>query len=414
MKKILLLIGMLCLVFTISCDTADILTGDKELDRDWSLVIESGEDSTVRLYVTKQDEKLRTWLNDYLQPKILTDYKLTLELKIVDFQDLLAILETERNEAIVPGEVDLMLLWGDEFEILKSKGLLYEDIATKIPNNNDWLNAFDQDISMVQGTAIDGYALPFGRNQMVMVYDEDILEIYPRDTEELLRFLKENPSRFTYANPVNDETGAAFVRSIIYDLVSEDHMKLLYDETLTEADVESIIMPGINYLKLLDGYVYKENGRYISRQSDVDVLFQTGQVYFSMTKDFAYIDEAIDKDVYPYGAVSFVLDGGSIGSSNYLALPENGFNKSGALLLINEMMSQEVQVHKYLPSNFGDLPIYDLNLLPQEVLETFQEASLKRGTLTAEILLNARYPELPVRVQEMINQIWLRHMSEPK
>lgn len=407
MKKIIVGICLVCMLLTVSCDTADILTGDKELNREWTLVEESAEGSVVRLYVTRNDPKLRVWLNDYFQARIKDAYDMDLDLKIVDFDDLLTIFETERSNSEVRGEVDLLMLWDDEFEILKSKGFLYEDIASKIPNNNDWLNPFDQDIATVQGADIDDYALPFGRDQLVMVFDEDILEIYPRTAEEMLRFIKENPSTFTYANPIDDPTGAAFVRSMIYENVSEDKMSLLYDPEISQADVEAIVMPGINYLKALDPYVYKAGGRYLSRQSDIDLLFFEGDVYFSMTKDYAYIDEAIDEDLYPYGAMSFIYDKGSIGNTSYLALPENGFNKSGALLLINELMSLEVQYNKYLPSSFGNLPIYDMNLVSQSTLEKFQEASLKRGTLTAETLLQARYPELPLRIQEMINAIWL-------
>lgn len=414
MKKIIMMLCLLVFAFTTSCDTADILTGDKELNREWVLVEESAEDSNVRLYVTHADDKLRAWLNDYFAKKIKEDYNMTLELKIVEFDDLLTLLENERTEAISPGEVDLMLLQDDEFDILKSKGLLYEDIATKIPNNNDWLNIYDQEIATVQGSLIEDFALPFGRDQFVLVFDEDILEIYPRTTEELLRFVEANPFTFTYAVPTEDETGALFVRTVIYELVNEDDMSMLYDPEITEEAVEAIVMPGIDYLKSLDEYVYKADGRYLTRQSDIDLLFQVGDVYFSMTQDFASIDKAIDEDIYPYGAVSFIFDGGTIGGINYLSIANNGFNKSGALLLINEMMSLEVQYQKYLPTNYGNLPIYDMNLVPQEILEQFQDASIKRGTLTAEALLMARYPELPIRVQDMINEIWLKHIGEGK
>ena len=46
-----------------SCQVADILTGEKTPDKDWDLIVESAENTTVNLYVTKADEEMRAWLS---------------------------------------------------------------------------------------------------------------------------------------------------------------------------------------------------------------------------------------------------------------------------------------------------------------------------------------------------------------
>jgi hypothetical protein len=63
-------------------------------------------------------------------------------------------------------------------------------------------------------------------------------------------------------------------------------------------------------------------------------------------------------------------------------------------------------MEKFLPSQLGSIPIYDFNLLSEEALESFENLSIKRGTLSPQEFLAARYPELPLIVQEMINEIW--------
>lgn len=152
---------------------------------------------------------------------------------------------------------------------------------------------------------------------------------------------------------MTDETGGAFVRTIIYDRVSDQQIDRLYEPDISLSEVEAIVQPGIEYLMALDGFVYKEGGKYLRRQEDIDALFQSGELYFSMNKNYALVDRYIDEDRYPYGAMSFIFDDGTIGDTSYLAVADNGFNKSGALLMINDLLSLEVQSEKFLPSQWG-------------------------------------------------------------
>ena len=406
MKKIIIFLGLIFFVTLTACEAADILSGQKEIDREWTLVEESATGSVVNLVVATGDESLRTWLNDYYKPRIKGLYDISLDVKIMTLSDLYSSLNHERNENISPGSIDLLILEGQGFSTLKKSELLYEDIAGKIPNNNDWLNPFDRDINAAQGESLDGYGLAFGRDQLILLYDEDVLERYPRTTEELMGFLRENKGTFTYANPLTDETGAAFIRTIVYDRLSDNQIDRLYEPDISLSEVEAIVQPAMDYLKTLDGFVYKEGGNYLRRQEDIDLLFQMGDLYFSMNNNYAVVDMYIDEDRYPYGAMSFIFEDGTIGDTSYLAVPNNGFNKSGALLVINDFLSLEVQSEKFLPDQWGSIPVYDFNLLSEEALETFDNMSIKRGTLSPQEFLEARYAELPVRIQDMINEIW--------
>ena len=406
MKKIIIFLGLVFFFTLTACEAADILSGQKDIDREWTLVEESATGSVVNLVVATGDESLRTWLNDYYKPRIKGLYDISMDVKIMTTSDLYSSLNHERNENISPGSIDLIIIEGHAFSTLKNDDLLYEDIASKIPNNNDWLNPFDRDINAAQGESLDDYGLAFGRDQLILLYDEDVLEKYPRTTEELMDFLRENKGTFTYANPLTDETGAAFIRTLVYDRVSDNQIDRLYEPEISLSEVEAIIQPAMDYLKALDGFVYKEGGNYLRRQEDIDLLFQLGELYFSMNKNYAVVDRYIDEDRYPYGAMSFIFEDGTIGDTSYLAVPNNGFNKSGALLIINDFLSLEVQSEKFLPDQLGSIPVYDLNLLSEEALETFENISIKRGTLSPKEFLEARYAELPVRIQDMINEIW--------
>lgn len=188
MKKIIIFLGLVFFLTLTACEAADILSGDKEIDREWTLVEESARGSMVNIVLTTGDEALRSWFNDYYKTRIKDLYDISIDVKIMSTSDLYSTLIHERNENIVPGTVDLMVVKGEDFKILKEEDLLYEDIASKIPNNNDWLNPFDPDIMEAHGESLDDYGLAFGRDQLILLYDEDVLEKYPRTTEELMDF----------------------------------------------------------------------------------------------------------------------------------------------------------------------------------------------------------------------------------
>lgn len=409
MKKIwIIIISVLLLV---SCETADILTGETLPNNDWDLIEESAQNTKVNMYITDSSELLRTWLSSNLYKSLEADYNIDLSIKIMSIDDMVTILENEKDNEVKSGAIDLMLLRDNEFTILKEKNLLYEDIASKILNLNDYVNTLEFDIQSEHGTALDGYAVPFGREQFVFMFDEDTLETYPKSSDELMTFLKDNPKTFTYPNPIKDSTGGEFIRTLIYEIIGHDAMTSIYPMDNAD-DILEVIKPGLDYLKALDPYILKDDGQYFESIEAINEHFLLGDLYFSMTSNFGCVEDFIDEEVYPEGAKSFIFDFGSIQDTSYLAIPRNASNKTGAIVTINDLLSVEMQVDKYQPKNLGSLPIFDLNLLAESDLDSFLKASVKRSTLEVDVLYEHKRPELPVSVQEIINELWLNYMTE--
>jgi len=90
----------------------------------------------------------------------------------------------------------------------------------------------------------------------------------------------------------------------------------------------------------------------------------------------------------------------------------NASNKTGAIVAINELLSIEMQLDKYIPSNWGSLPIFDLNLMSDSDAEKFEKASVKRNTVRVEELSLNRYSELPMTVIEMMNTLWDQNVNQ--
>lgn len=306
MKLGILILGLM--MGLISCQTADIITGSETLDKDWDLIVDSGSGTTVNLYATEASDDMRHWMSSKFYKQMQQQYNITLQIKILSFEDIEYTLEQDVLNEIKDGAIDLLILKDDEFRRLKDKQLLYEGIADKIRNLEENINVLDLDVSTEHGEPLETFGVAFGREQFVLTFDEDVLESFPRDTNELMTFLKENPRRFTYPNPLTDEAGGEFVRTVIYEIIGEEALEQLFTESLSMTEIETLIMPALEYLKALDEYIYKDEGTYFKHIEDVDKAFLSGQLYFTMNSDFAYVNDAIDEEFYPEGAKNFILN----------------------------------------------------------------------------------------------------------
>jgi len=412
-KKIKAMFIIVCLVLTmVSCQTADILTGATTPDKDWDLITESANGTVVNLYTTDSDESMRAWLSSKFYKTLKEVYDIELNVKILSFEDIMYTLEMDALNETKDGSMDLLIIRDDEFRKLKEKDFLYDQIADKIPNLEENINLLDLDVSTEHGEPLDNFGVAFSREQFVFVFDEDELETYPIDTIELMAFVKENPNTFTYPNPQMDPVGSEFLRTVIFEIVGQENLKRLYTETIDEAELKALIQPALDYLVLLDSYILKDEGSYFKSIDKVNEHFVSGELYFSMTDDFAYTTDAIKGELYPDGGRSFIFENGTLMDTNYLVVPMNASNKTGAIVAINELLSIEMQLDKYIPSNWGSLPILDLNLMSDSDADKFERASVKRNTVRVEELALNRYSELPITVIEMMNTLWDQNVNQ--
>lgn len=413
-KKIKIIFVILILsLFIVSCKTADILSGEDAPDKDWEWIESSAANTTVNIYTTVIDEEMKSWLSGKFSKTIKEKHNIYLNVKKLDFVDIISLFENDILHEVKNGQIDLIILRDDEFTILKEKSFLYSEITNKMPNFKTNVNLLDLEVSTEHGTPLDGFASPFSKEQFVLMFDEDVLETYPHSTDELLEFLKENKKTFTYPNPLKEKVGGEFIRTVIYEIIGEDKLLEIFStaEMLSTDILYDTIKPALDYLIELDKYILKDSGAYFSRLDDIDYLFTEGELYFTMSSDFAYPEDAIKVEKYPDGAKSFIFDLGTIGDTIFVAVPINASNKSGAIVTINEMLSVDMQVFKYNPKEWGTLPAIDINILSETNADKFKKMGVKRNTLRVEELFEARYPEFNIDIQNSINELWDQYVN---
>jgi putative thiamine transport system substrate-binding protein len=109
---------------------------------------------------------------------------------------------------------------------------------------------------------------------------------------------------------------------------------------------------------------------------------------------------------------SFVLDGGTIGNANFLAIPFNASSKEGAMVLANFLLSPEAQARKQDPSVWGGQTVLSIAKLAERDKKLFEQLKPGSASLSAAEIgpaLPEPHPEWVTRIIKM----WLeRYVSQ--
>jgi putative spermidine/putrescine transport system substrate-binding protein len=97
---------------------------------------------------------------------------------------------------------------------------------------------------------------------------------------------------------------------------------------------------------------------------------------------------------------------GSISNTHFLAIPFNSPNKAGALVVINKILSVNVQHNKNKPYSWGDFTVLDMDRLSSKDRARFASLDLGKATLPIKTLADYAVPEIPSPYLELLEQGW--------
>lgn len=403
MRKILtILFAIILVVNSTACSKAPTKVEENILEKDWKAIMERADGTVINFYGWGGSQKTNEWLDNFVAKRLKQEYNITFNRVPMNIDDILNKLLGEKQVQVDEGTIDIVWINGENFYTAKNNNLLMGSFTDKLPNFNKYMDKDSSEIKYDFGFIVDGYEAPYGKAQFVMIYDEARLNKAPVNHEELLEMVKKNPNKFTYAAPP-DFTGSAFVRNIIYDIVGHEKFVGM------EADKEKIqqeIEPGIEFLKELKPYLWKEGRTYPATNAQLDNMFADNEVLMTMSYNPNHVAGKIATGEFPDTSNTAILDRGTIGNTHFLTIPYNAPNKAGALVAINFILSFEAQSSKYDPKNWGDLPVLDNSRMSEEEKKIFENIELGKGTMPQSILLGHRVPEMPANIIPIIEEIW--------
>ncbi|MDF2841552.1 MAG: ABC-type uncharacterized transport system, periplasmic component, partial [Clostridia bacterium] len=383
----------------VSCSKKAAL--ENPIEGSWEDIENAATGTTVNFYMWGGDTRINKWVDEYAAPRLKEEYNMKLNRVSMNAEDFVNKLISEKSAAKENGSIDLLWINGENFYTTKENGLLYGPFAEKLPNYQKYIKQDAPENQLDFGYPIEGYEVPYGRAQMVFVYDSEKTPVPPKNFAELESFIKNNPGKFTYPAPP-DFTGSAFIRNMMYMTTGG------YDQYMNiEPEAVQGKASGLwSFLNEIKPYLWREGTTYPATIGQLDTMFADGEVLMSMTYMPIKPSGDILKGLYPKGTKTFVLEEGTISNTHFLAIPQNASNKAGAMAAANMLMSFDAQLSKLDPNNWGDLPVFDTTKLSTEEKAALAALDLGSATLSQEEMGKYRSPEIPAKLIPVIEALW--------
>ena len=406
MRKLLALLLAFTLLFSFNgCGQEQ--SGTQKLDlssAEWDEIVEAARGTTVTFYGWGGDENRNNWLNTTVADYVKEHYDIALEVVGMDINDILSKLSGEKQAGSETGSIDMIWINGENFYSAKDNGLLYGPFTGQLPNMEAYIDLQDPETLNDFCMPIEGYEAPYAKAQMVFFNDSAVTPEAPASAEELLEFCKKYPGKVTYP-ALPDFTGSAFVRNIIYELCGWEQFQDM------EADYDTVkaaIEPALDYLRELNPYLWNEGKTFPESSTTVDAMFADGELVMNMSYGPFSVATGIAEGTYTDTTRTFVFDNGTIGNTNYMAIAFNSPNKAGAMVVINAILSAELQLTQY--EQLRELPVVSADKLSAEEQAAFDAVDLGKGVLSQTELLEHRLPEMPADLVPVIEEIWLNEV----
>ena len=164
----------------------------------------------------------------------------------------------------------------------------------------------------------------------------------------------------------------------------------------------------MEYLQALNPYLWNEGKTFPDSSTTVDAMFADGELVMSMSYGPFSVATGIADGIYTDTTRTFVFDKGTIGNTNYMGIAFDAPNKAGAMVVINAILSADLQLTQY--AQLRELPVVDQAKLSEEEAAAFDAVDLGEGVLTQAELLEHRLPEMPADLVPILEEIWLEEV----
>ena len=363
-------------------------SGSSGEDRSFSELEKQARGTKINLAMYGGDDAINAYVDDYVTPRLKDEYDIELKrTPLTDTADAVNKLLNEKSGGKDEGTTDLVWLNGENFATGADAGLWFGPWAEKLPNAKyiDWKSP---SISRDFGYPVKGREAPWGKAQFVMIYDSAKVKDPPKTMDDLRDWTEKNPGRFTYPAPP-DFTGNAFIEQALYGATGETEpfQKPFDQETFDKKSPKAYKL-----LNDIEPNLWREGETYPESSAKLDTLYQNGEVWLSMNYNPQFAQRQVEKGIFSETTRTYLLDGGTLNNTHYLAIPFNGPNKAGAQVVANFLESPKAQLEKQDPEGWGDLTALSVDRLPEDVQKDFAKPN-GQATLSTKELQKNRVPE---------------------
>lgn len=345
-------------------------------------------------------------VNDYIAwvaDRVADEYGIELvHVKLADTAEAVARVLAEksagRSEA---GSIDLIWINGENFAAMKREGLLYGPFAEQLPNFA-LVDVDGKPTTRLDFTVpTEGYEAPWGMAQLVFYCDSARVIDPPRSIRALADWLTAHPGRFTYPAPP-DFHGTTFLKQALYGLLEDPSVLQSPPDEVAFAQVSETLF---EFFDALHPTLWRGGATFPANESALRQLVDDGEIDIGFSFNPGTVSASIEQGLLPESARSFVLDGGTIGNTHFVAIPFNANAAAGAMVVANFLMSPAAQLRKQDAALWGDPTVLAMDRLAPEDRAAFENQPRGIATLSPEAL-GPVLPEPHPDWMSMIEEAW--------
>ena len=314
----------------------------------------------------------------WVRERVAEDYGVTLEhIKLADTADAVSrILAEKASGRTEGGSVDLIWINGENFAAMKAQNLLFGPF-TQVTPNYELVDTEGKPTTLFDFTVpVDGLEAPWGMAQIVFLYDTAYVEDPPRSMPAFLDWARAHPGRFTYPQPP-DFTGSTFLKQALYELATD---RAVLQKPAAAEIFATVTAPLWDWLDALHPHLWRDGQTFPQNAEVQRQMLDDGVIDLSLSFYPSEASSAIARGLLPDTVRTYVLDGGTIGNTHFVAIPFNARAKEGAMVVANFLMSPEAQLHKQNPEVWGDQTVLAMSKLDPVDRKRFEE--MPRGLAT--------------------------------
>tara|TARA_A100001037_G_scaffold238642_1_gene218100 strand:+ start:1434 stop:2624 length:1191 start_codon:yes stop_codon:yes gene_type:complete len=343
----------------------------------WDDVVARAKGQTVFWNAWAGDDRINSYIA-WAGEQVRARYGVTVRhVKLSDTAEAVARVVAEKAAGRTEGgSVDLIWINGENFAAMKRNNLLHGPWTADAPNYR-FVDMENKKTTTVDFTVpVDNLEAPWGMAQFVFMHDTAYVDTPPPSIPALLDWARANRGRFTYPQPPNF-LGTTFLKQALIELAPDPTML-----QAPAANVAAVTADLWTYLDALHplmwrrGEVFPQNGPAAHR------LLHDGEISIALSFQPAEASGLIAQGKLPDTVRTFVLDAGTIGNTNFVAIPFNSKAKEGAMVLGDFLMSPEAQARKQDPSVWGSFTVLAVDRLPDADRKAFGALSLGVATLS--------------------------------
>ncbi|WP_439515283.1 ABC transporter substrate-binding protein [Oceanibaculum nanhaiense] len=373
----------------------------------WSDTLAKARGQTVYWNAWAGDERINAYIQ-WVGTRVQAEHGVTLRhVKLADTAEAVSRVLAEKTAGRSEGgSVDLIWINGENFAAMKRGQMLYGPFTDRLPNFT-LVDKKGKPTTLVDFTIpTEGLESPWGMAQFVFMMDSARVKNPPKSIPALLDWAKANPGRFSYPAPP-DFIGSTFLKQALVELTPD---RALLQKPVDEAGFAVATAPLWAWLDALHPALWREGAAFPKGSPALRQMLDDGAVDMALSFYPGEASSLIAEGKLPQSVRTFVLEGGTIGNTHFVAIPFNASAKEGAMAVANFLLSPEAQARKQDPAYWGDGTVLDLAALPADDKARFEAIELGIATLSPQELGTA-LPEPHPSWMTRIEEEWLTRYS---